>query len=87
MMFDLKTAELIRCQYREWTQEETERVARLMCWGLTNEAIGKIVGRTEHAVHMYVRRNRDIVDVSKGDEEHVLNCQASGPAEEEDEEA
>ncbi|RSM02324.1 hypothetical protein CDV31_010973 [Fusarium ambrosium] len=70
----------------DWTYEEAERAARLLCWGLTRGAIGKILGRTEFAVHKYVRKNRDIVDVFKKDEEHVLNWQDSCPAEEEEEE-
>lgn len=86
MVFDLKTAGPCRDQNREgWTQAETERAARLICWGLTNETIGKILGRTGHAVRMYVRRNQDIVDVFREREENVLKCQAPGPAEEEEE--
>ncbi|RSM05196.1 hypothetical protein CEP52_006449 [Fusarium oligoseptatum] len=75
-----------RIPREDWTYEEAERAARLLCWGLTRGAIGKILGRTEFAVHKYVRKNRDIVDVFKKDEEHVLNWQDSCPAEEEEEE-
>lgn len=82
MMADLKTAEPFRDQGgEEWTDEETERVARLICQGLTNEMIGKILGRTAQAIGAHIRKNEDIVDVTKGHEEHVLNCQAPGPSE------
>ncbi|KAI8721739.1 hypothetical protein NCS52_00316200 [Fusarium sp. LHS14.1] len=82
MMDELQTCEPFKDQAGEkWTHEETERVARLICWGLTNEMIGKLIGRTATAIAAHVRKNEEDVDATKGHEEHVLNCQAPGPSE------
>lgn len=83
MLDELRTAEPLRDQGgQEWTHEETERVARLICWGLANDMIGKIVGRTAKAIGAHIRKNEEMIDVAKGHEEHILNCQAPGPSEE-----
>ncbi|KAM0421063.1 hypothetical protein ACHAPT_011134 [Fusarium lateritium] len=76
MVSDLKAQPCSRQAERSWTNAETKQVARLTCWGLTDEEIGKLIGRTTAAVHRHISLHDDTMAAIKENEEKVLSTHA-----------